>query len=89
MHNNSNYQNQPNFTLGVADRTVAQLTDAENIADREQNNRFHTINCRDWTDEEKKRVIKIDSEERMKGKNFMRRVKERWHQEYPEKHRTA
>ena len=24
-----NYQNQPNFTLGVADRTVAQLTDAD------------------------------------------------------------
>ena len=41
-----NYQNQPKFTHGVADRTVAQLTDAENIADREQNNRFHTINCK-------------------------------------------
>ena len=25
----------------------------------------------------------------MKGKNFMRRIKERWHREYPEKRRTA
>ena len=38
-----NYQNQPNFTLGIADRTVAQLTDAESIADRAQNNKSHTI----------------------------------------------
>ena len=84
-----NYQNQPNFTLGVADRTVAQLTDAENIADRERNNRLHTMNCRDWTDEEKKRVVEIDREERMKGKNFMRRIAQRWRQEYEKKQRTA
>ena len=68
---------------------MAQLTDAEYIADRERNNRLHTMNCRDWTDEEKKRVVEIDREERMKGKNFMRRIKELWHQEYPEKQRTA
>ena len=49
-----NYQNQPNFTLGIADRTVAQLTDAESIADCVQNNKSHTMNGRDWTDEEKK-----------------------------------
>ena len=84
-----NYQNQPNFTLGIADRTVAQLTDAESIADRVQSNKSHTMNSRDWTDEEKKRVVEIDREERMKGKNFMRRIKERWHREYPEKWRTA
>ena len=84
-----NYQNQPNLTLDVADRTVAQLTGAENKADRERDNRLHTMNCREWTDEEKKRVVEMDMEERMKGKNFMKRIKERWHQEYPEKQRTA
>ena len=54
-----NYQNQPNFTIGVADRTVAQLTDAENRAGRVQNYIFHTMNNREWTDEEKERVVEI------------------------------
>ena len=71
-----NYQNEPNSTLGTADRTVAQLTDAESIADHVQSNKSHTMNGRDWTDEEKKRVVEIDREEQMKGKNFMRRIKE-------------
>ena len=84
-----NYQNQPNFTLGIADRTVAQLTDAESIADSVQNSKSHTMNGRDWTDEEKKRVVEIDREERMKGKNFTKRIKERWHRKYKEKQTTA
>ena len=53
-----NYQNQPNSTLSIADRTVAQLTDAESIADRVQSNKCHTMNDRDWTDGEKKRKEK-------------------------------
>ena len=89
MHSNTNhmedldynYQNQQNFTLGTADRAMAQLTDAESIADRVQNNRSHTMNGRGWTDEEKKRVVEIDREKQMKGKNFMKRTKERWHRE--------
>ena len=84
-----NYQIQPNFKLSVAEKTLLQLTDAESIADRVQNNKSHTVNGRDWTDEEKKRVVEIDREERMKGKNFLKRIKERWHREYPEKRRTA
>ena len=51
-----NYQNQLDFTLGIADRTVAQIADAESIADHVQNNKSHTMNGIDWTDEEKKRV---------------------------------
>ena len=51
-----NYQNQLDFTLGIADRTVAQIADAESTADHLQNNKSHTMNGRDWTDEEKKRV---------------------------------
>ena len=84
-----NYQNQPHFTSVSANKTVAQLADAEKIADQTLDNRFHTINDRVWTDEEKKRVVEIDREERLKGKNFMKRIKERWHGEYPEKRRTA
>ena len=68
---------------------MAQFTDPESIADRVQGNKSYTMNGRDWTDEEKKRVVEIDREERMKRKNFMRRIKERWHREYPEKRRTA
>ena len=84
-----NYQNQPHFTSVSANKTVAQLADAEEIADQTLDNRFHTINDRVWTDEEKKRVVEIDREERLKGKNFIKRIKERWHGEYPEKRRTA
>ena len=84
-----NYQSQPHFTSVSANKTVAQLTDVENIADRIQDSRFHTINDRVWTDEEKKSVVEIYREERMKGKSFMKRIKERWHREYSEKRRTA
>ena len=58
-----NYKNQPNFTLGIADRTLAQLTDAESIEGCVENNKSHTMNGRDWNDEEKKRVVEIDREE--------------------------
>ena len=63
-----NYQNQPNVTIGVAERPVALLTDAENRAGRVQNNIFHTMNNREWTDEEKKRVVQIDRKNKQKGR---------------------
>ena len=74
MLNYKHRNNNNNNTLGIADRTMAQLTDTESIANRLQNNKSHTMNGRDWTDKE--RVVEIDKEERMKGRNYMKRIKE-------------
>ena len=45
-------------------------------------------NC-EWTGEHKHRIIKIDTEEKTRGKHFIRRVKERWDNEFPIVLRTA
>ena len=37
-----------------------------------------------WTTEMKIDTVIIDKEERAKGRGFMKRVKERWDQKYPE-----
>ena len=37
-----------------------------------------------WTTEMKIDVVIMDKEERAKGRGFMKRVKERWDQKYPE-----
>ena len=63
--------------------------DAENIANHVNDNAVHNMNNREWTDEQKKRIVGIDEEERKRGKNFMRRIKARWEAEYPESRRTA
>ena len=39
----------------------------------------------DWTTEIKIKTVKIDDEELSKGRGFMKRVKERWELEFPEK----
>ena len=38
----------------------------------------------DWTTEMKISLVTIDDEERRKGRGFMKRVKERWDEKYPE-----
>ena len=38
----------------------------------------------EWTIEMKIKLIMIDKEECVKGRGFMKRVKERWEVEYPE-----
>ena len=38
----------------------------------------------EWTTEMKIKLIMIDEEEHVKGRGFMKRVKERWKVEYPE-----
>ena len=58
-------------------------------ADHENNYRVQTINSREWAEEEKRKIVLIDREERSKGKYFMKRIKERWDAEYPGKARTA
>ena len=72
-----------------ANETVAQKVSAENEACRIKHNRVHTMNNREWTNEEKQKLVQIDREERQKCKNFMERIKDRWDHEFPEKKRTA
>ena len=48
----------------------------ENVAYHENNN-VHRMNNREWTDEQRHMIVEIDTEERTRGKHFMRRVKER------------
>ena len=38
----------------------------------------------EWTTEMKLNLVTMDDEERVKGRGFMKRVKERWDQRYPE-----
>ena len=38
----------------------------------------------EWTTEMKIDLVTIDKEERARGRGFMKRVKERWDQKYPE-----
>ena len=88
MEDLDNNQFQPNQLHDLADYPVAQL-DAENIANHENESIVHIVNNREWTGEQKNRIVEIDIQERRRGKNFMKRVKERWDAEYPHDRRTA
>ena len=47
----------------------------ENVAYHENN--VHRMNNHEWRDEQRPRIVKIDTEERTRGKHFMKRVKEK------------
>ena len=47
------------------------------------------MNNREWTEEEKCKLVETDRQERNRGKNFMKRVKARWYAEYPISRRTT
>lgn len=42
-----------------------------------------TTKSNEWTEERKNRLAQLDEEERVKGKGFMQRLKERWDLKYP------
>ena len=88
MEDLDNNRYQPNELHDIADDTVAQ-TGVENRANHVNDDDVHMVNNREWTDEQKYRIVEIDTQERMRGKNFMKRVKQRWQQEYPTDRRTA
>ena len=58
-------------------------------ADHENNNRLRITNNREWTDEQKHRIVEVNTHERRRGKNFMKRIKARWDAEFPDSKRTA
>ena len=88
MEDLGNNRYQPNELHDIADDTVAQ-TGVENRANHVNDDDVHMVNNREWTDEQKYRIVEIHTQERMRGKNFMKRVKQRWQQEYPTDRRTA
>ena len=54
-----------------------------------ENNRVRITNNKEWTVEQKIRIVLIDREERSRGRNFMKRIKNRWDMEFPESKRTT
>ena len=68
-------QFQPQQTHDVANETVVEKVDAENIASQLHNNDVHIVNKGEWTNEEKLKIVQINREERERGKNFMKRIK--------------
>ena len=82
MEDLDNYQFQPKQPHDGADDTVAP-NDAENRANHDNGDIVHMMNNREWNDEQKHKIVEIVIQERRRGKYFMRRVKERWHAEYP------
>ena len=42
-----------------------------------------------YTDDEKKWLVKAEEEERKRGREFMERLKKRWDEQYPEKHKVS
>ena len=77
-----NTQFQPNQPPDVADDTAAPNY-AENRANHDNDDIVDMMNNREWTNERKHKIVKIDIQERRRGKYFMRCVKERWDAEYP------
>ena len=75
MEGLDNNQFQPNQPHDVTDNTVTQIGD-EKRANHDNDNII--INNREWTEEQKCKLVKIDKQERRRGKSFMKRVKARW-----------
>ena len=88
MEDLGNNQFQPNQLHDIANDTVAQIG-AENIANHNNDDIVHIINNCEWTEEQKRKLVEIDRQERRREKNFMKRVKARWDTEYPASRRTA
>ena len=68
-------QFQPQQTHDVANETVAEQVDAENIASQLQNKNVHIMSKGELRKKEKLKISQINREESQKGKNFMKRIK--------------
>ena len=71
----------------VANETVAEQVDAEDIASQLHGNNVHIMNKEEWTNKEKLKIVQINREERQKSKNFMKRILLNF-RERKERHRT-
>ena len=68
--------NEPNTTNEIQQEMMDQ--------NRNRNNTNAAKTNIEWTNEMKLELLKIDREERSKGRGFMKRVKERWDERYPD-----
>ena len=85
MGDNDQNRFQTQQTHDVSNETVAEQVDAESIASQLHNNNFHIMKKGEWAYEEKMKMVQINREERQKGKNFMKRMKQQWDIDYPQK----
>ena len=60
-------QFQSNILHDIANDTVAPLS-VENVVYLENNN-VHRMNNREWTDEQKHKIVEIDTEETARGES--------------------
>ena len=67
--------NKPNTTNEIQQEMVDQNRNTNNANAAKTNNK--------WTNEMKLELLKIDREERSKGRRFMKRMKKRWDEKYP------
>ena len=88
MEDLDNNQLQPNQPHDIVNDTVAQIG-AENRTNHDNDDMVHIMNNREWNEEQKRKLVEIDRQERRKRKNFMKRVKARWDREYSASRRTA
>ena len=82
-----NNQFQPNIH-DFANNTVVP-SGADREVNHENNNRSCITKNHEWTDQQKHRIVEIDTHERRRRKNFMKRIKARWDGEFPDSKRTA
>ena len=73
VDNAKSFKKEGYENIGEQNELIVEQTTPEN--DSKQLN---------WTTEMKIDVVTIDKEERTKGRGFMKRLKERWDQKYPE-----
>ena len=88
MEDVDNNQFQPNQSHNIANDVVAQ-TGAENGANHDNDDIVHVMNNREWIEEQKRKLVEIDRQEKSRGKNLMKQVKARRDMEYPASRRTA
>ena len=50
---------------------------------------MHKMKTLEWRDKQRHMIVKIDTEERIRGKHSMKRVRERWDTEFPKVVRTT
>ena len=55
--------------MDFANNTVVP-SGADREANHENNNRLHIMNNREWTDEQKHRIVEIDTHKRRRGKTL-------------------
>ena len=76
MEDLGNNQFQPNQLHDISNDTVAQIG-AENIANHNNDDIVHIMNNCEWTEEQKRKLVEIDRQERRRRIKFQEK-KESW-----------